>query len=69
MIKIDFKKVEDIREFARKYEYYKEEVSLPKDIHQKIEKVQQVLEFQIITLGEAESRIISIINKFMKSLG
>ncbi|MBL4746965.1 MAG: hypothetical protein JKY08_11450 [Flavobacteriaceae bacterium] len=68
MRKIDFTQIEDIREFSQNYVLYKELVSLPDEVHFKIDKVMQVLEFQIITKGEAESRIISIIIKFMESL-
>ncbi|PCH72959.1 MAG: hypothetical protein COB98_11340 [Flavobacteriaceae bacterium] len=68
MRKIDFTQLEDIREFSRNYDCYKEQVSLPKELRFKIEKVHQVLEYEMITKGEAESRIIAIIIKFMESL-
>ncbi|PCI03745.1 MAG: hypothetical protein COB81_03375 [Flavobacteriaceae bacterium] len=68
MRKIDFTQIDDIREFSQNYGLYKEQVSLPEDVHLKIAKVNQVLEFQIITKGEAESRIVSIIITFMESL-
>lgn len=68
MRKIDFTQLEDIREFSQNYSRYKAHVSLPKEVHLKIEKVCQVVEYQIITECEAESRIVSIIIKFMESL-
>jgi len=68
MKKIDLTQLQDIREFAQNYTYYKEHVSLPENVHMRIEKVHQVLEYEIITKCEAESRIVSIIIKFMESL-
>jgi len=68
MRKIDFTQLEDIREFSQNYSLYKEHVSLPKEVHLKIKKVHQVEEYQIINKREAESRIVSIIIKFMESL-
>lgn len=68
MNKIDFTNPDDIHKFACNYEQYREQVSLPIDIQQRIEKVQEVLDFEIISRGEAASRIIRIINGFMQSL-
>lgn len=68
MKNLDFTKTEDIVEFARNYQRYKNQVSLPDPVLKKINTWIGHYNDGIITSQELTNTIIDTILGFMKSL-
>ena len=68
MKKLDLTKYEDVYEFAVNYEDYKNHVSLPAYLFEKIEIVMKNYNDILLTRMEAANQIIDIICDFMNDL-
>lgn len=68
MKKLDFTNFDDISEFAENYYLYKDQVSLPKEILDRIEKCNEHYANFLITSNERYNQIVGIIYEFMKDL-